>query len=60
MEAVKNLPAPLDKSQLRSFPDMVTYVRRFIPEFADISAPLSELLQDGRRFFLDPGTGREI
>lgn len=44
------LPPPIDRAQLRSFLGMVTFIRRFIPDFAAMAAPLSELLMKDEKF----------
>ena len=43
VQAVKNYPVPINKSNIRSFLGIVGYYRKFIPNFACISAPLSDL-----------------
>ena len=43
VEAVKNYPVPTNKSDIRSFLGLVGYYRKFIPNFASISVPLSDL-----------------
>ena len=43
VQAVKNYPVPTNKSDIHSFLGLVGYYRKFIPNFASISAPLSDL-----------------
>ena len=43
VQAVKNYPVPTNKSDVHSFLGLVGYYRKFIPHFASISAPLSDL-----------------
>ena len=43
VQAVKTYPVPTNKSDIRSFLGLVGYYRKFIPNFASISAPLSDL-----------------
>jgi hypothetical protein len=56
LEAVKSLPRPKDKHQLRSFLGLCTYYRRFIFNFADIANPLSKLTEEKRAFRLSTET----
>lgn len=39
-------PIPQTKTDVRSFLGLANYYRRFIPEFADIAAPLNSLVHD--------------
>ena len=47
VQAIRDLPRPADASGMRSFLGMVNYFRSFIEGYADISAPLSELVKKG-------------
>ncbi|GFO34730.1 reverse transcriptase [Plakobranchus ocellatus] len=42
-----NLTVPTTKKQVRSFMGMLNYYRAFIPDFASIAAPLTNLLRKG-------------
>lgn len=42
---VQNYPVPQSSKQVLSFVALASYYRRFIPSFANIAAPLHELLQ---------------
>ena len=44
---VRKTPRPTTKKQVRSFLGLVVYYRDNIPAFAEISAPLSDLLKQG-------------
>ena len=58
VEKVRNAPRPTTKKQLRSFLDLIGYYRDLlgligyyrdhIPAFAEISAPLTDLLKKGK------------
>ena len=45
IEKVRNTPRPTTKKQVRSFLGLVGYYRDHIPAFAEISAPLTDLLK---------------
>ncbi len=45
--AVQNMVPPVNKQQLRSFLGMAGYLRRYIKNFADEVAPLTDLTTDG-------------
>ena len=45
LEKVRNTPRPTTKKQVRSFLGLVGYYRDHIPAFAEISAPLTDLLR---------------
>ena len=47
---VQDWPRPLDVASVRRFVGLVNFFRRFIPHFADIAAPLNDLLKKGKRF----------
>jgi len=44
--AIRDLPLPSSLTELRSFLSSVSAFRRFVPKFAEVSAPLRPLLQD--------------
>ena len=48
LEQVRKTPRPTTKKQVRSFLGLVSYYRDHIPAFAEISAPLSNLLKKGK------------
>ena len=48
LEKVRNTPRPTTKKQVRSFLGLVGYYRDHIPAFAEISAPLTDLLKKGK------------
>ena len=48
LEKVRNTSCPTTKKQVRSFLGLVGYYRDHIPAFAEISAPLTDLLKKGK------------
>uniref|UniRef100_K7EX43 Gypsy retrotransposon integrase-like protein 1 n=1 Tax=Pelodiscus sinensis TaxID=13735 RepID=K7EX43_PELSI len=48
VEALRSYKAPTTKRQVRQFLGLASYYRRFIPEFATIAAPLTDLTQNAR------------
>ncbi len=44
MEAIQRSPRPRTKKEVRSFLGLVGWYRRFIPDFANIATPLTDLL----------------
>ena len=58
LEKVRNTPRPTTKKQVRSFLGLVGYYRDHIPAFAEISAPLTDLLKKGKAEYpVEQGTG---
>uniref|UniRef100_K7F0G6 ribonuclease H n=1 Tax=Pelodiscus sinensis TaxID=13735 RepID=K7F0G6_PELSI len=47
VKAVRDHPAPTTKRQVRQFLGLAGYYRRFIPRFATIAAPLTDLTKGG-------------
>ena len=43
VEAVKQFPTPGTKSDVRTFLGLAGYYRKFIPNFASVAAPLTDL-----------------
>ena len=43
VEAINSFPVPEDKKQVPSFLGLVGYYKKFIPDFASVAAPLTEL-----------------
>ena len=50
IEAVKNFPISRTKKNIKQFLGLIGYYRRFIPEFAKISKPLTHLLKENINF----------
>ena len=50
LEKVWEIPRPTTKKQVRSFLGLVGYYRDHIPAFAEISAPLSDLLKSLNKY----------
>lgn len=50
VEAIASLPVPQDRKAVMRFLGMTGYYRRFVPNFADISAPLTDLVSPKRKF----------
>ena len=50
VQAIKDLTAPSNLDELRSFLGLAGYFRRFIPRFATVASPLTALTKKGVRF----------
>ena len=48
VEKIKDAPRPSTEKQMQSFMGLAGYYRDFIPNFAAIAAPLSDLTQKGQ------------
>ncbi|GFW09407.1 retrovirus-related Pol polyprotein from transposon 17.6 [Trichonephila clavipes] len=53
-QAVQNFPQPQTLRQLQSFIGLTSYFRKFIPNYARIARPLSDLLRDNVKFKFGP------
>ena len=47
--AITEMPKPANKKQLRSFLGMLSFYRIFIPNLANLTAPLSDMLKKGTK-----------
>ena len=45
VEAIHSARSPKDKAELRSFLGAIGFLQRFIPDFAELTAPLTDLLK---------------
>ena len=54
IEAIQHLPPPSSRRGVQQFLGMVGYYRRFCPNFADISAPLTRLTSSKTKFLWTP------
>ncbi|CAI7893210.1 unnamed protein product [Closterium sp. NIES-53] len=50
LDTVKAWQSPMNITELQSFLGFVNYVRRFVPDMARLTAPLTDLLQKGVAF----------
>ena len=50
IRVIKELPEPVDESQLRAFLGMAGYYREFVPNYAHIASPLHRACQKGDHF----------
>ena len=49
-QGIRDFPPPKDAKGIARFVGMVNFYRRFIPNAAEIAAPLNELRKKGARF----------
>ena len=59
LKKVRNTPRPTTKKQVRSFLGLVGYYRNHIPAFAQISAPLTDLLKKGKAKYIQWSEAQE-
>ena len=50
LEAVENMPPPKTPKEVRQFLGLVGYYRKFVPKFADIARPLTNLTKQDVKF----------
>ena len=54
VEAIAKVPRPENRRGLQRFLGMIGYYRRFVTNFSDVTAPLTELLKKGKMFQWTP------
>jgi hypothetical protein len=54
VNAIQNIPPPTTKKELRQFLGLAGYYRSFIPDYATIALPLTELTKGSKSFHLEP------
>ena len=55
VEAIKKVPLPPTKKALQSFLGQINFVRRFIPNLAEIMKPLKLLKKDAKYEWTEEG-----
>ena len=53
MSAIKEWPRPQSSKDVRQFPGLANYCRRFVRNFSKIASPLNRLLQKTTSFYWD-------
>ena len=48
LERIQDAPAPTTRKQVRSFLGLAGFYRKFIPNYAEITAPLTDLTKKGQ------------
>ena len=51
LEAVENMPPPKTPKEVRQFLGLIGYYRKFVPKFADIARPLTNLTKQDVKFY---------
>ncbi|GFO50182.1 Pol polyprotein [Plakobranchus ocellatus] len=59
VEKVRNAPRPKTKKEVRAFLGLVGYYNEFVPNFAAVSAPLSDLVRKGQPNIVNWGDSQE-
>ena len=54
LDTIKNMPAPKDMKEIKQFLGLTGYYRNFVPRFADISRPLTQLMKKETKFMWTP------
>ena len=54
ISAITEWPAPRNTAEIQSFLGLAGYYRKFVPNFAGITAPLTDLLRKDREFIWNP------
>ena len=50
VEAIREMPRPRDKTEVKRLLGMVNYLHKFCPQLSDVSSPLRELTREGAEF----------
>ncbi|GFO17740.1 Zinc finger protein [Plakobranchus ocellatus] len=59
VEKVRNAPRPKTKREVRAFLGLVGYYKEFVPNFAAVSVPLSDLVRKGQPNIVNWGDSQE-
>ncbi|GFO09680.1 Zinc finger protein [Plakobranchus ocellatus] len=59
VEKVRNAPRPKTKREIRAFLGLVGYYKEFVPNFAAVSTPLSDLVRKGQPNIVNWGVSQE-
>ena len=54
LDIIKNMPTPKDLKEIKQFLGLTGYYRKFVPRFADISRPLTQLTKKETKFMWTP------
>jgi hypothetical protein len=58
--AIKNMPLPTNKKEMKSFFGKIKFLRCFIPDFSQVVKPLNQLMKNNIRFKWDPPTSQDF
>ena len=53
LDAIKNLTPPKSKKELQSTLGLFNWFRKYIPNYANLAAPLSDKLRGNQKFYFD-------